>query len=82
MKPAAQGGANVPPAAPNTPNNGNPFGNPNNGNPFGAPQQNGAATKPKSASGVTGHVMTGVVAALVSAALCLASATRQSPMDG
>ncbi|MZJ03379.1 peptidase, partial [Enterococcus durans] len=56
MKPAAQGGANVPPAAPNTPNNGNPFGNPNNGNPFGAPQQNGAATKPKSASGVTGHV--------------------------
>lgn len=71
MKPAAQGGANVPPAAPNTPNNGNPFGNPNNGNPFGAPQQNGAATKPKSASGVTGHVMTGVVAALVSAALCL-----------
>ena len=63
--------ANVPPAAPNTPNNGNPFGNPNNGNPFGAPQQNGAATKPKSASGVTGHVMTGVVAALVSAALCL-----------
>ena len=71
MKPAAQGGANVPPAAPNTPNNGNPFGNPNNGNPFGAPQQNGAASKPKSASGVTGHVMTGVVAALVSAALCL-----------
>lgn len=71
MKPTAQGGANVPPAAPNTPNNGNPFGNPNNGNPFGAPQQNGAAAKPKSASGVTGHVMTGVVAALVSAALCL-----------
>lgn len=71
MKSAAQGGANVPPAAPNTPNNGNPFGNPNNGNPFGAPQQNGAAAKPKSASGVTGHVMTGVVAALVSAALCL-----------
>ena len=71
MKPAAQGGANVPPAAPNTPNNGNPFGNPNNSNPFGAPQQNGAAAKPKSASGVTGHVMTGVVAALVSAALCL-----------
>ena len=71
MKPAAQGGANVSPAAPNTPNNGNPFGNPNNGNPFGAPQQNGAAAKPKSASGVTGHVMTGVVAALVSAALCL-----------
>ena len=71
MKPAAQGGANVPPAAPNTPNNGNPFGNPNNGNPFGAPQQNGAAAKPKSASGVTGHVMTGVVAALVSAVLCL-----------
>ena len=71
MKPAAQGGANVPPAGPNTPNNGNPFGNPNNGNPFGAPQQNGAAAKPKSASGVTGHVMTGVVAALVSAVLCL-----------
>lgn len=71
MKPTAQGGANVPPAGPNNPNNGNPFGNPNNGNPFGAPQQNGAATKPKSASGVTGHVMTGVVAALVSAALCL-----------
>lgn len=62
MKPAAQDGANVPPAAPNTPNN---------GNPFGAPQQNGAAAKPKSASGVTGHVMTGVVAALVSAVLCL-----------
>lgn len=71
MKPTAQGGANVPPAGPNNPNNGNPFGNPNNGNPFGAPQQNGAAAKPKSASGVTGHVMTGVVAALVSAVLCL-----------
>ena len=62
MKPTAQGGANVPPAGSN---------NPNNGNPFGAPQQNGAAAKPKSASGVTGHVMTSVVAALVSAALCL-----------
>lgn len=62
MKPTAQAGANVPPAGPN---------NPNNGNPFGAPQQNGAATRPKSASGVTGHVMTGVVAALVSAVLCL-----------
>ena len=62
MKPTTQGGANVPPAGSN---------NPNNGNPFGAPQQNGAAAKPKSASGVTGHVMTGVVAALVSAALCL-----------
>ena len=62
MKPTAQAGANVPPAGPN---------NPNNGNPFGAPQQNGAATKPKFASGVTGHVMTGVVAALVSAVLCL-----------
>ena len=71
IKPTAQGGANVPPAGPNNPNNGNPFGNPNNGNPFGAPQQNGAAAKPKSASGVTGHVMTGVVAALVSAVLCL-----------
>lgn len=62
MKPTAQAGANVPPAGSN---------NPNNGNPFGAPQQNGAAAKPKSASGVTGHVMTGVVAALVSAVLCL-----------
>ena len=62
MKPTAQGGANVPPAGSN---------NPNNGNPFGAPQQNGAAAKSKSASGVTGHVMTGVVAALVSAVLCL-----------
>lgn len=62
MKPTAQGGANVPPAGSN---------NPNNGNPFGTPQQNGAAAKPKSASGVTGHVMTGVVAALVSALLCL-----------
>lgn len=62
MKPTAQGGANVPPAGSN---------NPNNGNPSGAPQQNGAAAKPKSASGVTGHVMTGVVAALVSAVLCL-----------
>lgn len=62
MKPTAQGGANVPPAGSN---------NPNNGNPFGAPQQNGAAAKPQSASGVTGHVMTGVVAALVSAVLCL-----------
>lgn len=62
IEPTAQGGANVPPAGPN---------NPNNGNPFGAPQQNGAAAKPKSASGVTGHVMTGVVAALVSAVLCL-----------
>ena len=71
MKPTAQGGANVPSAGPNNPNNGNPFGNPNNGNPFGTPQQNGAAAKPKFASGVTGHVMTGVVAALVSAVLCL-----------
>ena len=62
MKPTAQGGADVPPAGSN---------NPNNGNPFGAPQQNGAAAKPKSASGVTGHVMTSVVAALVSAVLCL-----------
>lgn len=62
MKPTTQGGANMPPAGSN---------NPNNGNPFGAPQQNGAAAKPKSASGVTGHVMTGVVAALVSAVLCL-----------
>lgn len=62
MKPTTQGGANVPPAGSN---------NPNNGNPFGAPQQNGAAAKSKSASGVTGHVMTGVVAALVSAVLCL-----------
>lgn len=62
MRPTAQAGANVPPAGPN---------NPNNGNPFGAPRQNGAAAKPKSASGVTGHVMTGVVAALVSAVLCL-----------
>ena len=62
MKPTVQGGANVPPAGSN---------DPNNGNPFGAPQQNGAAAKPKSASGVTGHVMTGVVAALVSAVLCL-----------
>lgn len=62
MKPTAQGGANVPPAGSN---------NPNNGNPFGAPQQNGAAAKLKSASGVTGHVMTSVVAALVSAVLCL-----------
>ena len=71
MRPTAQGGADVPPAGPNNPNNGNPFGNPNNGNPFGTPRQNGAAAKPKSASGVTGHVMTGVVAALVSAVLCL-----------
>lgn len=62
IEPTAQGGANVPPAGSN---------NPNNGNPFGTPQQNGAAAKPKSASGVTGHVMTGVVAALVSAVLCL-----------
>lgn len=62
MRPTAQAGANVPPAGPN---------NPNNGNPFGTPRQNGAAAKPKSASGVTGHVMTGVVAALVSAVLCL-----------
>lgn len=71
MRPTAQGGADVPPAGPNNPNNDNPFGNPNNGNPFGTPRQNGAAAKPKSASGVTGHVMTGVVAALVSAVLCL-----------
>ena len=71
MRPTAQGGADVPPVGPNNPNNGNPFGNPNNGNPFGTPRQNGAAAKPKSASGVTGHVMTGVVAALVSAVLCL-----------
>ena len=68
MKPTAQGGANVPPAGPN---------NPNNGNPFGTPQQNGAAAKPKFASGVTGHVMTGVVAALVSAVLCLSVAHNE-----
>ena len=71
MKPTAQAGADVPPVGPNNPNNDNPFGNPNNGNPFGTPRQNGAAAKPKSASGATGHVMTGVVAALVSAVLCL-----------
>ena len=58
-----QGGANVPPAG-----NGNPFGNPGQG----FPQQPGmppAAAKRK--SGGSSNVITAVVAALVSAVLCL-----------
>lgn len=58
-----QGGVNVPPNG--TPNNGNPFGNANHGQP-GQPNAQ-AGSRSKAAT----HVVTAVVAALVSAGLCL-----------
>ncbi|MDB1415300.1 trypsin-like peptidase domain-containing protein [Bifidobacterium adolescentis] len=60
-----QYGANMPPAGPG---NRNPFGAPGQGFP-NQPNQTPVVTKQK--SGMTGHVVTAVVAALVSGALCL-----------
>jgi len=60
-----QYGANMPPAGPG---NRNPFGAPGQGFP-NQPNQTPAVTKQK--SGMTSHVVTAVVAALVSGALCL-----------
>ena len=58
-------GANMPPAGPG---NRNPFGAPGQGFP-NQPNQTPVVTKQK--SGMTSHVVTAVVAALVSGALCL-----------
>ena len=60
-----QSGANMPPAGPG---NRNPFGAPGQGFP-NQPNQTPVVTKQK--SGMTSHVVTAVVAALVSGALCL-----------
>lgn len=60
-----QYGANMPPAGPG---NHNPFGAPGQGFP-NQPNQTPVVTKQK--SGMTSHVVTAVVAALVSGALCL-----------
>lgn len=60
-----QYGANMPPAGPG---NRNPFGAPGQGFP-NQPNQTPVVTKQK--SGMTSHVITAVVAALVSGALCL-----------
>lgn len=60
-----QYGANMPPAGPG---NRNPFGAPGQGSP-NQPNQTPVVTKQK--SGMTSHVVTAVVAALVSGALCL-----------
>ena len=60
-----QYGANMPPAGPG---NRNPFGAPGQGFP-NQPNQTPVVTKRK--SGMTSHVVTAVVAALVSGALCL-----------
>ena len=60
-----QYGANMPPAGPG---NRNPFGAPGQGFP-NRPNQTPVVTKQK--SGMTSHVVTAVVAALVSGALCL-----------
>ena len=60
-----QYGANMPPAGPG---NCNPFGAPGQGFP-NQPNQTPVVTKQK--SGMTSHVVTAVVAALVSGALCL-----------
>ena len=69
LNPQGQNGEGVPP----TPNNGNPFGN-----PFGAPNQPNQPGQPKrgvfakaAKSKHAGQVVTVVVAALVSAGLCL-----------
>ena len=61
----SQYGANMPPAGPG---NRNPFGAPGQGFP-NQPNQTPVVTKQK--SGMTSHVVTAVVAALVSGALCL-----------
>ena len=60
-----QYGANMPPAGPG---NRNPFGAPGQGFPN---QTNQTPVVTKQKSGMTGHVVTAVVAALVSGALCL-----------
>ena len=60
-----QYGANMPPAGPG---NRNPFGAPGQGFP-NQPNQTPVVTKQK--SGMTSHVVTAIVAALVSGALCL-----------
>ncbi len=60
-----QYGANMPPAGPG---NRNPFGAPGQGFP-NQPNQTPVGTKQK--SGMTSHVVTAIVAALVSGALCL-----------
>lgn len=60
-----QYGANMPPAGPG---NRNPFGAPGQGFPN---QQNQTPVVTKQKSGMTSHVVTAVVAALVSGALCL-----------
>lgn len=64
-----QGGANVPPNGSGTPNNGNPFGNPFGNANHGQPGQPNAKAGLKSKTAT--HVVTAVVAALVSAGLCL-----------
>ena len=65
--------------APAGPGNRNPFGAPGQGFP-NQPNQTPVVTKQK--SGMTSHVVTAVVAALVSGALCLASASPRSPTVG
>ena len=63
-----QYGANMPPAGPG---NHNPFGAPGQGFPNQPNQPNQTPVVTKQKSGMTSHVVTAVVAALVSGALCL-----------
>lgn len=57
---------------PGAPNNGNPFGpNPNNPNDPNDPNGLNAAARPKASNGTVRGVVIGVVAALLSAGLCL-----------
>lgn len=63
-----QYGANMPPAGPG---NRNPFGAPGQGFPNQPNQPNQPPVVTKQKSGMTSHVVTAVVAALVSGALCL-----------
>lgn len=63
-----QYGANMPPAGPG---NRNPFGAPGQGFPNQPNQPNQTPVVAKQKSGMTSHVVTAVVAALVSGALCL-----------
>ena len=63
-----QYGANMPPAGPG---NRNPFGAPGQGFPNQPNQTNQTPVVTKQKSGMTSHVVTAVVAALVSGALCL-----------
>ena len=63
-----QYGANMPPAGPG---NRNPFGAPGQGFPNQPNQPNQTPVVTKQKSGMTSHVVTAVVAALVSGALCL-----------